>query len=987
MADNLVKLIILLLFISFRPISSNSVKNQEEINVADQHVKEELAAGEPSRADPQDQAQVAENVDNVKGQGKPGFFSQILSDLMAPRYNEEDFDPDDSSGESFIENQEEASAAESGHKNPVGDQDHGPVVPVKKQPLDSIVPTFVASHYFKSVNENSLTAQTVMADVAKEKSVSPEVTFAPHVTFVKSPPSVGTVHNNEEASNNIRDQNSDNIDNDHLRDDQDSHRDSMGEELSTQAKSELSDEDLEHLRVKRKGLTKEKDETPEIRDKDPVMEEAGEGSKSNPEGGNEFESAVAGENQTVVNDNLELTVMNTDKELDKSKMSSESEGFAKGQDNKEAMPVNSDQLAFPETENSDATEGQNDRADQQQPVAKTPSIVANSNEESSLKESENGGELDPKTKRTVVVDMEADLTESFKNVAKEKDRSGVKANERKVDLDQEKGADVKELKDERKEPQILVDSKDESDLKANERKVDLDQEKGADVKELKDERKEPQILVDSKDESDLNENEGKADLDQEKGDDVKELKDERRESQQSVANSKDESVLTENENRVELDDQKEEGAINDEEKNADHGTEEELEGSRVMQSYDKRAVHKDTKNLKEQEEMDKALREKLRKQLEEEEELEEKLRIAAERKRKMEEEERQRRLDNLRKQLDEMDRSEVKREGKTSVETPSNGQVKVHLQDAETDEQNMKVKMKQNRNDPSLSRVVNRIQKDPKLPIKNDKVQMKAPPRPLKNGAHQNNKQQHSNGQKTGKSNGKGKEDWKLNKERFDQEKAELQKKKLEEDRRMYEKLKQEYKLTEQQKVQRSEQSNKQIPVMQNPRPLLRKPKVPPKVDQVIPASETSRFSTWTPTPSILDISPTRERTITSSTSTSLEATTIVVSLKERVKPSASFAEESEAASIETPMIFPSKVHESQGPIVTQPIFDPKPPVENTGEGKDATPSPLAVFMKTFRNFHTVCYEKILLYWPVVRHTTRSVLAKVGLESMFDQTL
>ena len=49
------------------------------------------------------QALLAENVDNVKGQGKPGFFSQILSDLMAPRYDEEDFDPDDSSGESFIE--------------------------------------------------------------------------------------------------------------------------------------------------------------------------------------------------------------------------------------------------------------------------------------------------------------------------------------------------------------------------------------------------------------------------------------------------------------------------------------------------------------------------------------------------------------------------------------------------------------------------------------------------------------------------------------------------------------------------------------------------------------------------------------------------------------------------------------------------------------------------------------------------------------------
>lgn len=46
---------------------------------------------------------MAGNADNVKGQGKPGFFSQIISDLMAPRYDEEDFDPDDSSGESFIE--------------------------------------------------------------------------------------------------------------------------------------------------------------------------------------------------------------------------------------------------------------------------------------------------------------------------------------------------------------------------------------------------------------------------------------------------------------------------------------------------------------------------------------------------------------------------------------------------------------------------------------------------------------------------------------------------------------------------------------------------------------------------------------------------------------------------------------------------------------------------------------------------------------------
>ena len=67
---------------------------------------------------------------------------------------------------------------------------------------------------------------------------------------------------------------------------------------------------------------------------------------------------------------------------------------------------------------------------------------------------------------------------------------------------------------------------------------------------------------------------------------------------------------------------------------------------------------------------------------------------------------------------------------------------------------------------------------------------------------------------------------------------------------------------------------------------------------------------------------------------------------------------------------------------MTQPIFDPKPPVENTTEGEPPTSSPLAVFMKTFRNFHTVCYEKILLYWPVVRHTTRSVVAKVGLESV-----
>lgn len=45
-----------------------------EINVADQHVKEELAAGEPSRADPQDQVKCSlelkilliNSVDNLK---------------------------------------------------------------------------------------------------------------------------------------------------------------------------------------------------------------------------------------------------------------------------------------------------------------------------------------------------------------------------------------------------------------------------------------------------------------------------------------------------------------------------------------------------------------------------------------------------------------------------------------------------------------------------------------------------------------------------------------------------------------------------------------------------------------------------------------------------------------------------------------------------------------------------------------------------------
>ena len=764
------------------------------------------------------------------------------------------------------------------------DQDHGSTLPVTKQPLESIVPTFVASQYFKSVNENSLTALTVKGDGANENSVTPEVVFAPHVTFVKNPPSVETVHNNDEASNNIRDQNSDNINGDHLRDDQDSHRDSMGEELRTQTKSELSDEDLEHLRVKRKGLTKEKDDTPEIRDKDPVMEEAGEGPESNPEGENEFESAVAEKNQMVASDNLELTVMNTDKELDKSKMSSESEGFAKGQDNKEAMPVNGDQLAIPEMENSDATERQNDRADQQQPVAKTPSIiVANSKEESSLKESENGVELDSKTKGNIVVDLEAagaeslenvargmdepvvkaserkvdldqekgvnfmdleaDGTESLENVANGKDESNLKGNERNVDLDQEKGGDVKDLKDERRESQqTLANSRDESGLKGNEEEVDLDQEMG-DIEELRDERRESsQTVLSSKDESGLMGKEGKADLDQEKWGDVKELKDERRELQQS-------------ENKVELD-QKEDSDVNYEEKNADSGTEEELAGSGVIKSYDKRVVHKDTKNLKEQEEMEVSLTDKLRKQLEEEEERERKLRIAVERKRKMEEEDRQHRLDNLRKQLNELERSK----GKTSVETPSKEQDKVQLQDAVTDEQKLKlkmeeIKMKQNRNDPTATRVVNRVQKDAKLPLKNGNVPLKSPPRPLKNGVHRSNKQGHSNEQVKGKSNGKAIEDWKLNKERFDQEKAELQKKQLEEDRKMYEKWKEEYKLAEQQKVQRSEQPIQQIQVMQNPRPILRKRKVPPKDDQgkhplsdfnFEPELAVERISLWT---------------------------------------------------------------------------------------------------------------------------------------------
>ena len=51
------------------------------------------------------QAQAAENADTVKSQGKPGFLSQMFSEITAPLYDndeEENFYADDNSDESFI---------------------------------------------------------------------------------------------------------------------------------------------------------------------------------------------------------------------------------------------------------------------------------------------------------------------------------------------------------------------------------------------------------------------------------------------------------------------------------------------------------------------------------------------------------------------------------------------------------------------------------------------------------------------------------------------------------------------------------------------------------------------------------------------------------------------------------------------------------------------------------------------------------------------
>ncbi|XP_068682308.1 transport and Golgi organization protein 1 homolog isoform X2 [Montipora foliosa] len=883
MADALVRLVIFVLIIGFRPIASDSGQIQEEVNViADQHVRKESTAGVRSGEDRQDLAQAAENADTVKSQGKPGFLSQMFSEFTAPLYHndeEEDFYADDNSDESLIKNQEEA-IADSSDNIPQEDQENGIVLQDgKEQLLESIVPEFTGSTYLKSVTEDSQTAKTFNGKGANEKSIWPGVAPVPHVSFVKDSDSAEAVFNKKEVNINIK--------NDDQRDDQNELRDSKEKEfgqMETLTKTELSDEDLEHLRVKRKGLMKEEDDSTENLDKDPVTEEESKRAPSKQEGGDKFRTVEVEKNLVEVNEDRDLWkgtgqngkgVTTSDEERDDEEEARGSDKVEKEWDNKEERPVIDNQ----------------------------------------------GESLEQST----VTETEIEKTDLGSDAKKEADDAMQKQDQREQ---LGKGADL--------EPHQVSKEVTLEDV-PNVEKVASGSKAGKEVE-----------------------------LDQEKMSDSK-----------------------------------------DEEKKASHNNEYVEEKNEMKIADDEKPVHRGINEVKEQEELRALEQERLRKQEEEEEEeelLKEKVRMATER--KEEEENRRRRLETLRKQLEEIEGANDERKETTKqhseAESPMRQQDKIGRKVVVAHEEKnfdkMKkewVRVKQNGKDPGVTR----MRKAEKLPVK----PIVKPPDKLnqeqQNGQRvlHNRKQGFNHKQEVERIEQEGTEDWKIKGARLDEREAALKRKleQLAEERKKFEKLAEEYKIskpTERPKVRRGGEHATQKLVKERPKTTSKEQEVPAKVEQasiMLPASETSIVSSWTPTPPAKNIVPTKTNSPVTSTSSTTKAIPDIVFLTEdMIQPSASSTGSFSNTVTGTPMIPMPKSDRSEGAEVSKPpkiIFDATLPLENTTERKSTSFSAYAVFMEAFRNFHAVSLDVLLSYWPTVRHRTRDVLANVGLAAMFDQ--
>lgn len=155
--------------------------------------------------------------------------------------------------------------------------------------VESDIPQFTVSKYLKSVTEDSQTARTTdSGEGADERKVIwPDVASVPYVSSRTDSDSAKTA---EEISSNS---------NDDIPQDNQEHS-----ELTDPAtSSELSDEDLEHLRVKSKGSTGGEEDT--LRDKDPKVEQVGDALDLNRQGVDEVERQTIGDHMDE-GDGLEL---------------------------------------------------------------------------------------------------------------------------------------------------------------------------------------------------------------------------------------------------------------------------------------------------------------------------------------------------------------------------------------------------------------------------------------------------------------------------------------------------------------------------------------------------------------------------------------------------------------------------------------------------------------------------------------------------------
>ncbi|KAJ7384644.1 hypothetical protein OS493_020223 [Desmophyllum pertusum] len=299
MADKLVVLTFLLLFIGFRPTISDGVLNQEatgdvpvnndlspafkpgsyfhnsvENSVSKdksvketqerQHVEEEPTADVNSK-DSEDQAPSAETVES---KGSPGFFSQVFSELTAPfnEVDEQEFLSEDSDSENPSLDDQTGDDDDPEDKNDETSNDEGDK------------PDFATLPFAKSVTEDVNSARTAdqQLPVEGDSESGANQELGQDSTIKSANGDDASIEETimEEKKTGIELENDESED--HGEDKPRSVVTSVEKDLNKKElkklesdASELSDEDLEHLRVKSK-LPKEEDASDALKEEDLV---------------------------------------------------------------------------------------------------------------------------------------------------------------------------------------------------------------------------------------------------------------------------------------------------------------------------------------------------------------------------------------------------------------------------------------------------------------------------------------------------------------------------------------------------------------------------------------------------------------------------------------------------------------------------------------------------------------------------------------------